>query len=148
MAAFWSFFHEKSRAKILRNWFKLILAGISQKICSTQREPFQKDPKATTSKGSCYPGDWSSLRAVPDRFVWTSVQFTSSSVGEKVRSAFREVDRFLSAPGASPPPLRGTDPPPERLRFLLPHSGPAKLDSGASQIDPEPLRSAKSPGSL
>jgi hypothetical protein len=108
------------------------------------RTAFQKYQKATKKKGSCYSGDWSYLRADPDRFVRSPSNLAGSPWGRRFAPPF---GRWI---GSAPlrgfaPPLHSTDPPPERLRGtrLMTGSTPPtppiwQNSSGTDKTPPEP----------
>ena len=122
----------RDEIKVFIDFSMLVKVLFDQNELRTTQNPartaFQKYQKATKKEGSCNPGDWSSLRADPDRFVRSPSNLAGSPWGRRFAPPF---GRWIcSAPlRGFAPPLRGTDPPPERLRSLLPHSEPAKLDS-------------------
>ena len=121
-----SVFHPKNSSRKIY-WCDWIILRTSSELLKILPEPFQKDPKATNSKGSCYPVDLASLRAILHHLAGPP----SSLAGPPWVLRLSGGGSVPFRSGASP--LRSTEP------IHLPkgsatHSEPAKLDSGTSQM--------------
>ena len=122
--------------------FHKIVIQTSSELLKILPEPFQKDPKPTNPEGSCYPIDLASLRVVLHPFVWTSVEFSRSSVGLRLSG------------GGSVPFRSGGFAPSAPLHRSTSRKAPLPLRTCKTRLRNQPngcrtaLRSAKSTGSL
>ena len=121
----------RDEIKVFTDFSMLVKVLFDQNELRTTQNPartaFQKYQKATKKEGSCNPGDWSSLRADPDRFVRSPSNLAGSPWGRRFAPPF---GRWICSAPFSPTPSQLNWTP------ILPNR------SGSA------LRSAKSPESL